>query len=235
MILVCAHAGLKTGEDGPTHADPQALQLLQGNFPPGIAVTLTPWEPREIWPLLTASLARRPAVLAVFVTRPTEVVPDRNALGLAPAENAAGGVYLLRRGGEASDGTIVLQESAVTYVFATEVLPRLDREGVRPWVYSVSSADLFDLLPERERRAVFPPERAADAMAITGFTLPTVERWLGSEIGRRATLHAYARGRYLGSGPGDVVLAEAGLDASGQYAAVRAYLDVRARTARASA
>ena len=30
MVLVRAHAGLKTGEDGPTHADPQALQLLQG-------------------------------------------------------------------------------------------------------------------------------------------------------------------------------------------------------------
>ncbi len=54
MILVCAHAGLKTGEDGPTHADPQALQLLQENFPAGTAVTLTPWEPQEIWPLLAA-------------------------------------------------------------------------------------------------------------------------------------------------------------------------------------
>jgi len=32
-VLVCAHAGLKTGEDGPTHADPQPLQLLQENFP----------------------------------------------------------------------------------------------------------------------------------------------------------------------------------------------------------
>lgn len=42
MILIAAHAGLKTGEDGPTHADPQALQLLQGNFPRGVAITLTP-------------------------------------------------------------------------------------------------------------------------------------------------------------------------------------------------
>ena len=33
---------LKTGEDGPTHADPQCLQLIQENFPPGIMVTLTP-------------------------------------------------------------------------------------------------------------------------------------------------------------------------------------------------
>jgi transketolase len=35
IILVCAHAGVKTGEDGPTHADPQPLQLLQENFPEG--------------------------------------------------------------------------------------------------------------------------------------------------------------------------------------------------------
>ena len=51
MILVCAHAGVKTGEDGPTHADPQALQLLQENFPLGTLITLTPWDPQEIWTL----------------------------------------------------------------------------------------------------------------------------------------------------------------------------------------
>ena len=33
LIIICAHAGLKTGEDGPTHADPQALQLLQETSP----------------------------------------------------------------------------------------------------------------------------------------------------------------------------------------------------------
>ena len=42
FFLVCAHAGLKTGEDGPTHADPQSLQLLQDNFPLGTMITLTP-------------------------------------------------------------------------------------------------------------------------------------------------------------------------------------------------
>ena len=84
IILVCAHAGLKTGEDGPTHADPQALQLLQENFPRGTAITLTPWEPQEIWPLAATALAARPAVIAPFVTRPSEPVLDRAALGLAP-------------------------------------------------------------------------------------------------------------------------------------------------------
>jgi transketolase len=229
MILVCAHAGLKTGEDGPTHADPQALQLLQCNFPPGVAITLTPWDPQEVWPLLAAALVKRPALIAPFVTRPAETVLDRRAMGLAPAEAAAAGVYLLRGPGSRGDGTIVLQESAVAYTFVVDVLPLLERDGIKPWVYYVSSAELFDLLPEGERQWVFPAARAEEAMGITGFTLPTIERWLRSDVGRAATLHPYRRGHFLGSGSGPAVLAEAGLDGEGQYRAVRAYLDARTR------
>ena len=231
MILVCAHAGLKTGEDGPTHADPQALQLLQGNFPPGVAITLTPWEPQEIWPLLGAALLERPALIAPFVTRPAEQVLDRHALGLAPPESAASGLYVLRGPGRRGDGTIVLQESAVTYAFVQDVLPRLDEDGAAPWIYYVSSAELFDLQSKEEQRWLFPEERAREAMGITGFTLPTIERWIRSERGRAATLHPYVKGHFLGSGPGDMVLAEAGLDGEGQYRAIRSYLDARSRRA----
>jgi transketolase len=228
MILICAHAGLKTGEDGPTHADPQALQLLQGNFPKGVAITLTPWEPREIWTLVASALAKRPALIAPFVTRPNETVLDREALGLAPPDAAASGVYLLRRPAGKGDGTIVLQESAVTYAFVQDVLKLLEHDGIDPWVYYVSSAELFDLLPEKQQREIFPEERAQEAIGITGFTLPTIERWIRSEAGRAATLHPYAKGHFLGSGQGDMVLAEAGLDASGQYGAIRRHLDARA-------
>lgn len=234
MMLICAHAGLKTGEDGPTHADPQALQLLQNNFPKGVAITLTPWEPQEIWTLLCAALSNRPALIAPFVTRPSETVLHRPALGLAPAEDAATGVYLLRRPGQRSDGTIVLQESAVTYAFVQEVLPLLDRDGIAPAIYYVSSAELFDLLPEAQQRRAFPEERAREAMGITGFTLPTMERWLHSDLGRALSLHPYAKGHFLGSGQGEMVLAEAGLDGEGQYRAIRLYLDALARTRRAA-
>ncbi len=77
FVLVCAHAGIKTGEDGPTHADPQPLQLLQENFPLGTVITLTPWDASEVWPLFATALEKRPAVVAPFVTRPSETVLDR--------------------------------------------------------------------------------------------------------------------------------------------------------------
>ncbi|MGD1011121.1 MAG: hypothetical protein ABR925_01110 [Acidimicrobiales bacterium] len=229
IILICGHAGLATGEDGPTHADPQALQLLQENFPTGTAVTLTPWEPQEVWPLLATALSHRPAVLAPFVTRPEETVLDREALGLAGPGEATTGVYLLRRPSGKGDVTVVLQESAVTYAFVTEVLPRLEKEGIDARVYYVASVELFDSLPKQRRHELFPEEDSLEAIGITGFTLPTIYRWVRSDAGREATLHPYRQERYLGSGQGQVVLAEAGLDGASQFTAIKTYLDARSR------
>jgi transketolase len=225
MILVCAHAGLKTGEDGSTHADPQALQLLQENFPRGTAITLTPWDPQEIWPLLSTTLSRRPALILPFVTRPNETIVDRKAFRLAPPEAAVTGVYLLRRPRGKGEGTVVLQESAVAYAFVEGALPLIDKEGLDLWVFYVSSAELFDLLPVETQRQIFPEERAQEAMGITGFTLPTMFRWIRSDLGRSMTLHPYLHGHFLGSGQGKMVLAEAGLDGESQYQAIKRYLD----------
>jgi transketolase len=230
MILVCAHAGLKTGEDGPTHADPQALQLLQENFPPGTAITLTPWEPQEVWPLVSAALDRRPALIAPFVTRPNEVVPDRAKLGLAPAIAARDGVYLLRRATGTPDGRLVLQESGVTLAFVQDVLPRLERDGIDLEVYYVASLELFDELPAAERERIFPEAASGEAMGITGFTLATMYRWVRSNLGRACTLHPYGTGHFPGSGQAQAVLAEAGLDGEGQYRGIRRYMDQMVRS-----
>jgi len=231
FILVCAHAGLTTGEDGPTHADPQAYQLLSGNFPSGTLITLTPWDPQEIGPLLAAALAKRPAVIAPFVTRPAEVVIDRPARGLAPAAASVNGVYALKQADprRPRDGTIVLQESGVAYAFVEDALPVIEREGLNLQVMYVASAELFDLLPAEERARIFPRELADEAMGITGFTVPTLYRWVTSEAGRAASRHPFSKGHYLGSGQAEAVLREAGLDGQGQFEAIRDY--VRARRA----
>ncbi len=227
IVMICAHAGVKTGEDGPTHADPQALQLLQENFPLGTMITLTPWDPQEIWTLMSTALAKRPAVIAPFVTRPTEKVLDRKALGLAPATAAASGIYLLVRAEKKSRGTIVLQGSEVAYAFIEGAKPLLKKEGIELDVYYVASAELFDLLPRAIQEQIYPEARAKEAMGITGFTLPTMYRWVCSDHGRQRTLSPFQKGHYLGSGQADMVLAEAALDGESQFEAIRRYVQER--------
>ncbi len=224
VILVCAHAGVKTGEDGPTHADPQALQVLQENFPHGTIITLTPWDPQELWTLISAALAKRPAIIAPFVTRPTENVVDRGALGLTPATDAASGVYLLRKARGERQGTVILQGSEVGFAFVEETLPLIEKENIDIDVYYVASAELFNLLPPAEQEHVFPKALGEEAMGITGFTLPTMYRWIRSDRGRQMTLHAFQKGHYLGSGQADKVLAEAGLDGESQFEAIVRYV-----------
>jgi transketolase len=224
IILVCAHSGIKTGEDGPTHADPQPLQLLQENFPKGTAITLTPWDPQEMWIVMSAALAKRPAVIAPFVTRPSEKVVDRKGLGLAPATAASTGVYLLKAAEGKGDGTLVLQGSEVAYAFVEETLPLLKQKGIDLNVYYVASAELFDLLPEGEQERIFPARLAGEALGMTGFTLPTLYRWVCSERGRRMSLYPFKKGHFLGSGQAHMVLAEAELDGEGQFKAIVEYL-----------
>ncbi|NMC62499.1 MAG: hypothetical protein GYA55_04955, partial [SAR324 cluster bacterium] len=226
FIMVCAHAGLKTGEDGPTHADPQPLQLLQENFPCGSIITLTPWDPNELWPVVIAALNSRPSVIAVFVTRPSEKIFNRDALKIPPLASAAKGVYALRfadAGKKPYHGTVVLQGSGEMNAFVEYVLPKIDEAHLNMNVYYVSSTELFDLLPKDEQEKIFPLTHRKEAVGITGFTLATLYRWVLSEEGREMSLHPFKDGRYPGSGQAHKVLEEAHLGGDAQWQLIQDY------------
>ncbi len=234
-IMINAHAGVKTGEDGPTHADPQVLQLLQENFPKGVLITLTPWDAQEIWPLLIAGLQARPAVLAPFVTRPADMVIDRRQYGLPPAHAAVKGVYAIRRADPTANeqsGTLVLQGNGVATIFVQEVLPQLDAKGLNLNVFYVASAELFGRLSPAQQEAIFPEHLTFESMGVTDFTLPTMYRWVRSNEGIRRTLHSFREGRYLGSGQAHKVLQEAGIHAEGQLQAILSYAKYREKEKR---
>lgn len=224
FVVVCGHAGVKTGEDGPTHAEPQALQVFQENFPGDVMITLTPWDPNELWPMTVESLLQRPAVLAPYVTRPSEVIVDREALGLAPAEASVKGVYKLLEANGKPDATLVYQGSDVAYAFISGVLPRLKETGMNVDVYYVSSVELFDRLDEDEREAIFPVSAANSAMMFSGFTKATTYRWVTSERGREFTFYPWKHGAFLGSGPGDVCLEQAGMHGEAQWEIVQKFI-----------
>jgi len=231
FVIVCGHAGVKTGEDGPTHAEPQALQVLQENFPGDSMITLTPWDPNDLWPLTVAALLKRPAVLAPYVTRPTEIIVDREALGLAAPEASVKGVYKLLAANGKPDGTLVYQGSDVAYAFVTGVLPRLKEKGINLDVYYIASTELFDRLEEPEKQEIYPFSAASSAMMFSGFTVATTYRWITSDRGRRYTQYPWRKGYFLGSGTGDVCLEQAGMHAEAQWQTIQKFISPkRSRT-----
>ena len=225
LILFNGHASLPTGEDGPTHADPQSLQLLQDNFPQGACITATPLEVDEIWPLVTKSLSLRPAVFAPFVVRPSQKLADRAALGMDPACACLKGVYYLHRAKRPDAGAVFVQGAGIGKVVTDGVLPRLKEENLDVNILYVSSRELFELLPEEEREVLVPARLRRVGMGLTDFTLPTMHAWLLSEKGRRHTLYPFKHSGYLGSAGAANIYKEAGMDAAGVIAAIKAYMN----------
>ena len=225
LILFNGHASLPTGEDGPTHADPQSLQLLQDNFPQGACITATPLEVDEIWPLVTKALSLRPAVFAPFVVRPNQKLADRAALGMDPARAALKGVYYLHRAARPDAGAVFVQGAGIGKVVTASVLPRLKEENLDVNILYVSSRELFELLPEEEREVLVPARLRRVGMGLTDFTLPTMHAWLLSEKGRRHTLYPFKHSGYLGSAGAANIYKEAGMDAAGVIAAIKAYMN----------
>ncbi len=223
FIMFNGHAGLPTGEDGPTHADPQSLQLLQGNFPKGACITAVPLEVDEIWPLTAKALSLKPAIFAPFVVRPSYTFLNREAMGIEPASQAVNGVYYMRRAKGAGEGTVLVQGAGVGRIVAEELLPALNANGPDVNVIYVTSRELFEMLPENEQEKILPLTLRRQAMGITDFTLPTLEGWLLSQAGRRHTLFPHKNGVYLGSASAAKLYAEAGLNAASLLDAVRAY------------
>lgn len=223
FIMFNGHASLPTGEDGPTHADPQSLQLMQDNFPKGACITITPMEVDEIWPLVTRALQLRPAVFAPFVVRTGDKFMDRAALGAEPAAACVNGVYYLMKA-KNSAATIFLQGAGVGKIFVNEVLPEIKASGLDVNVIYVASRELFELLDEEKQLALVPLALRRAATGITDFTPPTMQCWLESEKGRRHMLYPHKKAGYLGSGNAQKVYEEAGLDGASLWRAVQDYV-----------
>ncbi len=233
FVLFNGHASVPTGEDGPTHADPQSLQLVQDNFPKGACITMTPLEVDEIWPLVTTALGKRPAVFAPFVIRSSAAFMDRAKLGIDSAFAAVKGVYYLHRAKEAKGGTIFVQGAGIGRIVIEQVLPEI-LAGKAPDVniIYVTSRELFELLPQEEQDQLVPPYLMQHAMGLTDFTLPTLDCWLNSQQGREHTLYPHKKGRFLGSGAAAKVYAEAGMDGASVLTAIRTYVDDLKRAAK---
>lgn len=218
FVIFSGHAGIPTGEDGPTHADPQALQLVQENFPKNMAITLTPLDAKDVWPSLTAALAKKPAVLYPFVTRPEVVQSTR-----AQSFDASKGVYALIKE-ENAEGTLIIQGSGVGEIFMQKTYPMLKQEGIKLNVYYVCSRELFLMLDEKEQEQILPLSEQKRAMAITDFTMPTMYAWLKSELGQKCSLYPFKDGKYLSSGKGPKIYEQAHLDGASQFKAIKTYL-----------
>ncbi|MBI5022827.1 MAG: hypothetical protein HZC05_01505 [Candidatus Magasanikbacteria bacterium] len=179
FILLAAHDGPETGEDGPTHQGLYWMSIY--NAYPGIKV-YKPMDANETIEMLFYALEKGEPI-ALSVTRPDTVVFDRK-VGNSKASDATDGAYVFYRttdyGLRTTDKRIVLVVcGSQTLINTMEAVPELEKQGLSVKVVAVTSPELFEELrknnPEKAN-AIFSDEDRERAITIhngwKGFLYP---------------------------------------------------------------
>ncbi len=139
FIVLAAHDGPETGEDGPTHQGLYWMSLYDAM--PGIKV-YKPFDANETVEMLFYALEKGEPI-ALSVTRPDTPVLKRDN-GVPPARSAINGAYVYKKFAQTGKSKIILAISGVQVLVNTlEILPELENSfDVK--IIAVTSPELFE-------------------------------------------------------------------------------------------
>ncbi len=187
FIVLAAHDGPETGEDGPTHHGLFWMSLF--NAYPGIKV-YKPLDANETVEMLFYALEKGEPI-ALSVTRPDVPVLDRAKDGAPPASEAVNGAYVYKKFKNNGGRKIVLAICGGQVLANTmEAMPELEAKGLDVKIIAVTSPELFEELRKNnptKAQEILPDEERALVTTLhngwPGFLYPFL---LPSDYPRRA-------------------------------------------------
>lgn len=228
VIWVAGHSGPETAEDSRTHFgvfSPVVTQL----FPEGHVINLRPWEPNEVAPALAAALATDIPIIALHLTRPAVVVPDRKTLGMASHMDAAKGAYIVRDydPSKPKQGTLIV-EGTSTMESIVEMLP-LFHSGEAPncKIIAAISHELFRMQPKEYANKVLHKSDWIDSTVISNGSRIGMHPWLSSKVAERYAMTTDHDNRWRTGGSGAEVKVEAHLDPENLMIGIRRFAAAR--------
>ena len=208
---MAGHSGPETADDSRTHFgifEPGVTQL----FPEGQIINLHPWEYNEVPVLLGEALRQETPIVALHLTRPPIVIPDRQELGIPSHFEAARGAYIVHnyRPGHPQQGVFFVQgTSAMTSII--KILPELEQRNLNVKIVYVASPELFALQSESYRETVVTPGDRANSTVITTQARGLMRTWLFNKIAEKYALSSDWDDRWRTGGNLDEVIEEAHL------------------------
>ena len=150
FIMLAAHDGPDTGEDGPTHQGLFWMSLYTAY--PGIKV-YKPMDANETIEMLFYALEKGEPI-ALSVARPDTMVFDRSK-GNSKASDAVNGAYIFYQSQKSS---ILNLKSSITLAVAggqtlintMEAVPELEKQGLSVKIIAVTSPELFEELRKND-------------------------------------------------------------------------------------
>ena len=212
LIWVAGHSGPETAEDSRTHFGifaPGVTQL----FPDGHVINLHRWEHNEVAPALAAARSTDVPVVALHLTRPPVIIPDRKALGMASYKEAAKGAYIIKNYDEdrLQEGVVIVRGTSSTSSLVS-ILPKIIKEGPNVKIVAAISWELFKAQNKEYRESVISENEWMDAMVITNGAIRLMHKWIANRIVEEYSMSPDFDNQWRTGGSLDEIIAESKLD-----------------------
>lgn len=228
VIWVAGHSGPETAEDSRTHFgifSPVVTQL----FPDGHVINVRPWNHNELAPALAAALKADAPIIALHLTRPATLVPDRAALGMPSYMEAAKGAYVLRDYDpkRPKEGTLII-EGTSTMESIISLLPKF-HDGSAPncKLVATSSYELFMLQDKAYRDTVLHKSDWLDSTVISNGSRIGMHPWLSTKVAEQYAMTSDHDNRWRTGGSLEEVKREAKIDPESLMAGIKRFADDR--------
>ncbi|KAA3612890.1 MAG: transketolase [Planctomycetota bacterium] len=215
VIWVAGHSGPETAEDSRTHFGIYSPGITQF-FPEGQTLDLHPWEPNEVGPALMAALGCEDVhIVALHLTRPPVLIPDREALGMGCHREAAKGAYLIRDYDPArpKQGCVFVRGTSST-ASVIDLLRQgaFDGDGPNVKLVAAISHGLFARQSQEYRDSIVSGEDFLDSTFITNGAKMLMGHWTAHRVAFDYGMGADHDGRWRTGGSVDEIVREAHLD-----------------------
>jgi transketolase len=233
VLWIAGHSGPETAEDARTHFgiyEPYVTQLM----PDGHVVDLHPWEHNEVPVVIAAGLKHGAHILALHLTRPAVVIPDRAALGMPSHFEAARGAYVLRdyRRDQKKRGVLLVSGTSTT-ANVVHILPELDRAGLNVKIVAAISPQLFRAESARYQESVLGKGEWMDSTVISNRGRRTMVDWIANRVALEYAMTPDWDDRWRTGGSVEEIVDEAHLSPRWLLAGIERFVkDREARLAR---
>ena len=227
FIWVVGHSGPETAEDSRTHFGifaPGVTQL----FPDGHIINLHPWEHNEVAPCLSAALNTDVPIVAIHLTRPPVVIPDRKKLGIASHLDASKGAYIIKDfdPSKKKEGVVIVRGTSSTNSLI-QILSDIKQNGPNVKIVAAISWELFKRQSKEYREIVVRLDEWRDSMIITNSAIKLMHNWISNSTVEKYSMSPDHDDKWRTGGSVDQIIKESKLDPRSLSRGIKVFADDR--------
>jgi len=227
FIWVVGHSGPETAEDSRTHFGifaPGVTQL----FPDGHIINLHPWEHNEVAPCLSAALNTDVPIVAIHLTRPPVVIPDRKKFGIASHLDASKGAYIIKDfdPNKKKEGVVIVRGTSSTNSLI-QILSDIKQNGPNVKIVAAISWELFKRQSKEYREIVVRLDEWRDSMIITNSAIKLMHNWISNSTVEKYSMSPDHDDKWRTGGSVDQIIKESKLDPRSLSRGIKVFADDR--------